>query len=40
VHGELWNAHASIPVNRGQALRVKGMHGLTLEVEPDEGKEK
>ena len=39
VHGELWNAHAGMPVNQGQALRVKAMHGLTLEVEPDESKE-
>jgi len=39
VHGELWNAHAGTPVIEGQALRVKGMHGLTLEVEPDQSKE-
>ena len=39
VHGELWNAHAGAPVNQGQILRVKAMHGLTLEVEPDESKE-
>lgn len=39
VHGERWNAHANVPVNQGQALRVKAMHGLTLEVEPDESKE-
>jgi membrane-bound serine protease (ClpP class) len=39
VHGELWNAHAGAPVNQGQILRVRAMHGLTLEVEPDESKE-
>lgn len=39
VHGELWNAHAGTPVSQGQLLRVKAMHGLTLEVEPDESKE-
>jgi membrane-bound serine protease (ClpP class) len=39
VHGELWNAHAGAPVNQGQILRVRAMHGLTLEVEPDEAKE-
>ena len=39
VHGELWSAHANAPVSQGQALRVKAMHGLTLEVEPDESKE-
>jgi len=36
VHGELWRAAgsngASIP--KGARIRVKGIHGLTLEVEP------
>ena len=36
VHGEIWRA--AIPGNqdltKGQRVRVKGIHGLTLEVEP------
>ena len=39
VHGEIWNAHAAQPVNQGAPLRVTGMKGLVLEVEPDETKE-
>ncbi len=36
IHGEIWRA--AIPGNeslaKGQRVRVKGIHGLTLEVEP------
>lgn len=36
VHGEIWRA--AIPGNqnlvKGERVRVKGVHGLTLEVEP------
>ena len=39
VHGELWSARAGNPVRRGQPLRVTAIHGLTLEVEPEETKE-
>ena len=35
VRGELWNAHASAPVDAGQTVIVSGMDGLTLRVEPD-----
>jgi membrane-bound serine protease (ClpP class) len=34
VNGELWNATASAPVEAGQAVVVKRIDGLNLEVEP------
>jgi membrane-bound serine protease (ClpP class) len=34
VHGEQWKVRSSRPVRRGQKLRVTGMHGLVLTVEP------
>jgi membrane-bound serine protease (ClpP class) len=39
AHGERWNAQSTVPVRSGQQLRVTDMHGLVLEVEPDESKE-
>lgn len=39
THGELWIAESSVPVKQGQALRVTGMKGLVLTVEPQESKE-
>ena len=33
VHGELWNAFSSTPIEMGATVRVVGMHGLRLEVE-------
>jgi membrane-bound serine protease (ClpP class) len=39
AHGELWNAESSVPVRRGQQLRITDMHGLVLSVEPSESKE-
>jgi membrane-bound serine protease (ClpP class) len=36
VHGELWQARSTAPLQRGQAVRVKGIDGLTLDVEPEE----
>ena len=33
VRGELWNAHASTPVEPGETVTVSGMDGLTLRVE-------
>jgi membrane-bound serine protease (ClpP class) len=35
VHGEQWKVRTSRPVRRGQKLRVTGMQGLVLSVEPD-----
>lgn len=34
VHGELWNAASRTPVHRGEQVRVVGVKGLLLEVEP------
>ncbi len=34
VHGERWKARTSVPVRRGDRLRVTGLTGLTLEVTP------
>lgn len=39
THGELWNAESSVPVRQGQALRITGMKGLVLTVEPNEPRE-
>lgn len=33
VHGEVWNAHTSHPVHRGEMLHVTGLDGLTVIVE-------
>ncbi len=33
-HGELWRAYSDRPVQKGEALRVTRMDGLTLHVEP------
>jgi membrane-bound serine protease (ClpP class) len=35
VHGELWNAHAGVPVAVGARVRVVAVRGLLLEVEPE-----
>ena len=34
VHGEIWRALTSSPVNEGDAVRIVAMDGLTLHVEP------
>lgn len=34
IHSEHWNATSNRPVRKGQQLKVTGMQGLTLEVEP------
>jgi membrane-bound serine protease (ClpP class) len=35
VNGELWNAIALAPIKSGQPVRVRSVHGLTVEVEPE-----
>lgn len=35
VNGELWNAVALAPVKSGEPVRVRSVHGLTVEVEPE-----
>lgn len=34
LHGERWNARASIPISQGQRLKVVAVDGLTVEVTP------
>lgn len=36
VHGEAWNARSTAPLSAGQAVRVKAIDGLLLEVDPKE----
>jgi membrane-bound serine protease (ClpP class) len=36
VHGEIWTATSAGPVREGQRLRIKKVHGLALEVEPEQ----
>jgi membrane-bound serine protease (ClpP class) len=36
VHGEVWRARSPAALRAGQQVRVTGVDGLTLEVEPDE----
>lgn len=35
VRGEIWQARAQAPLTAGQHVKVTGISGLTLEVEPD-----
>ncbi len=35
VRGELWAARAEAPAIVGQRMRVTGVDGLTLEIEPE-----
>ena len=35
IRGEVWQALSDIPVQRGQAVRVRGVEGLVLRVEPE-----
>ncbi len=37
VHGELWQARANIPLNKGEKVRVVGLKDLAVEVEPVSG---
>ncbi len=36
IHSEHWQAHSKTPLNDGQLVRVIGIKGLTLDVEPIE----
>ena len=36
VHGETWSATSRAPIHAGQRLRITKVHGLTLEVEPEQ----
>jgi membrane-bound serine protease (ClpP class) len=35
VHGERWKIRSDQPLAPGQRVRVRGLHGLTLEVAPE-----
>jgi len=35
VHGETWQVKSTAPLAKGQSVRVTGIDGLVLEVEPD-----
>ncbi|MGM0594952.1 MAG: NfeD family protein [Pseudomonadota bacterium] len=34
IHSERWSAQSTVPLHKGQRVRVTGMDGLTLQVEP------
>lgn len=34
IHSENWSAHSEIPLHKGQHVKVIGIDGLTLQVEP------
>jgi len=34
VHGETWRVRSAVPLTQGQRVRVTGIDGLTLDVEP------
>jgi membrane-bound serine protease (ClpP class) len=36
IHGEIWQAQAAQPIPTGTRVRVRGMQGLKLVVEPDQ----
>jgi len=36
VHSELWQARCSVPLRKGQKIRVTALDGLILMVEPDD----
>jgi membrane-bound serine protease (ClpP class) len=36
VHGENWQVRSTQPVQRGQKIRVVGVRGLVLDVEPED----
>ena len=40
VMGEMWNAVSRVPADIGSRVRVRAVHGLQLEVEPEENKDK
>ncbi len=35
AHSEIWQAHSRRPLHKGQRLRITGLEGLTLQVEPE-----
>ena len=39
VHSESWRACSSMPLYKGQKVKIKAIDGLTLEVEPLESEQ-
>ncbi len=37
VHSEQWRVRSSVPLKRGNIVRVRARHDLTLDVEPLQG---
>jgi membrane-bound serine protease (ClpP class) len=37
IHGEQWRVHSSVPLKRGDRVRVRARHDLILDVEPLQG---
>jgi membrane-bound serine protease (ClpP class) len=35
IHGEIWRAKSTVPVTRGARVRVVGVEGLVLQVQPE-----
>src|SRR3546814_8795355 len=35
AHGERWKAHGQQPFKKGEQVRIKALHDLILEVEPE-----
>ncbi len=35
IHGEQWRVRSNVPLKRGNRVRVRARHDLTLDVEPD-----
>jgi len=38
LRGEIWHARCPVGASVGDRVRVAGVHGLTLEIEPENGK--
>jgi membrane-bound serine protease (ClpP class) len=38
VHGETWRVRSRQPLRLGQTIKVVRMHGLILDVEPEQGR--
>ena len=34
IHSETWNAQTHMPLQKGQSVKVTGMQGLVVDVEP------
>jgi membrane-bound serine protease (ClpP class) len=39
IRGEIWRVHSTLPLTRGQRVRVSGVHGAVPEVAPQSEKE-